>query len=354
MDNATKETMNILIIDDEKINIMILEELVQGLGYKTISYEDPLKAMTYLENNEPDIILVDYMMPQMDGIAFTKEAKKRYPDSIIVMITAAGDNTSLKHSALQAGVTDFLLKPIDVVEVQLRLTNLAELQYSRNLMKQYSGKLEKDVAKATEQIIEGYHEALGVISMAAEYKDPETSNHIHRVAHYSKMIAEQLDLSEEEQEIIFYASPLHDIGKIAIADTILLKKGKLTDKEFDTMKRHSISGYSMLKKAKNPYLKAGAQIALTHHEKYNGKGYPYGLSGEDIPIYGRITAIADVFDALTSSRPYKEPWSFEKAFSLIEEEKGQHFDPVIVDIFVQNIEKVRDIFNKFNATEDVK
>jgi len=352
MADESEKKMNVLIVDDESINIMILEELAHRLGHQTVSYNNPLEALTYLQNNEPDIILLDYMMPQMDGVVFTKKTKERYPDSIIVMITAAGNNNVLKHSALEAGATDFLLKPIDVVEVQLRLGNLAELQYSRNLMKQYNVKLEKEVEKATQQIMEGYHEALIVISNAAEYKDPETSNHIHRVAHYTKMIAEKLGFSEEEQEIIFYASPLHDIGKIAIADSILLKEGKLTDEEFDIMKTHSMSGFEMLKEAKNPYLKAGAQIALSHHEKYNGKGYPHGLVGADIPIFSRITAVADVFDALTSSRPYKEAWPFEKALAFIEEEKGQHFDPQIADIFIQNVDKIRKIFDRFNEAEE--
>lgn len=347
MGDVTEKKMDILIVDDEMINIMILEELSQGLGHTTIAYTHPLQAIDYLENNEPDIVLVDYMMPEMDGISFTKEAKKRYPDCIVVMITAAG-NTELKHLALEAGVTDFLLKPIDVVEVQLRLTNLAELQHSRNLMKDYSKQLEKDVEVATQKIIQGYHEALSVLSNVAEYKDPETSNHIHRVAHYSKMLAEKIGLDEKEQKIIFYASPLHDVGKIAIPDAILLKPEKLTPEEFDIMKTHTISGYNMLKDAKNPYLQAGAQIALSHHEKYNGRGYPNGLSKEEIPLYGRITAIADVFDALTSSRPYKEAWPFERAVALIEEGKGEHFDPVIADVFIQNIDRVQAIFNEFH------
>ena len=344
MDNR----LNVMIVDDEELNIMILEELVSSQNHKVTAFENPLDALDYVKSNEPDIVLIDYMMPEMDGIELTKHIKVQYPDMIVVMITAAGEQKDLKIQALEAGVTDFLLKPIETIEVQLRLRNLAELRYSKKIMKKYNKNLEEDVRKATEQILEGYHEALQIISNAAEYRDPETSNHINRVAHYSKLIGEKLGLSSEEQEIIFYASPLHDVGKIAIPDAILLKPGKLTDEEFDIMRTHSLSGFEILKDAKNPYLKAGAEIALSHHERYDGNGYPNKVRGEDIHLYSRVTAVADVFDALTSSRPYKEAWPFEKAIQLIESEKGGHFDPVIVSLFVENIDQIQEIFNHFN------
>lgn len=344
-------TMDFLIIDDEMINVIILEELIRELGHTPISYTDPLAALQYIEHNEVDVIIIDYMMPDLDGISLSKKIKAIYPDAVIVMITALGDNIQVKHTALEVGITDFLVKPIDVIEVQLRLKNLAELRYSRNLLKQYNEKLEEDIQKATEQIIKGYHESLLVVSNTAEYRDPETSNHINRVAYYSKLIAEKLNFNEKDQEIIFYASPLHDIGKVAIADDILLKPDKLTDEEFDIMKTHSICGFNILKEASNPYLKVGAQIALSHHEKFNGKGYPYGLSGEEISIYGRITAVADVFDALTSRRSYKRAWPLEEALSYIENEKGEHFDPKIVDIFIENFAQVKEIFYRFNDSE---
>jgi response regulator RpfG family c-di-GMP phosphodiesterase len=194
------------------------------------------------------------------------------------------------------------------------------------------------------------HEALQVLSKTAEYKDPETGSHISRVAHYSKLMAKGYGLDEDEQELIFYASPLHDIGKVGINDNVLLKPGKLTPEEFEIMKGHSQIGYEILKSSENPYLRAGAIIAHTHHEKFDGSGYPRGIKGDDIHIYGRITAIADVFDALTSERPYKKAWSFNDAAALIKNESGLHFDPELVTIFIDHIDTVREIYRTFSET----
>lgn len=340
--------LDVLILDDELINILILEEIVQELGHNPITFESPIKALEYLSSNEPDIMLVDYMMPQMDGITFVTQAKQIYPETIAVMITAAGDKAELKHRALKAGMSDFLLKPIDVIEVQLRITNLGELRHSRNLMRAYNQTLEEDIRKATATIQDGYHETLQILSKVAEYKDPETSNHIKRVAHYCRILGKNMGLSEEEQEIIFYAAPLHDVGKVSIRDSILLKPGKLSEEEFSEMKRHSLKGFEMLEGVKNPFLKAGAEIALSHHERYDGKGYPNGTQGEDIALYGRITSVADVFDALTSKRPYKEPWSIERACNLLKEESGKQFDPAVINAFFDCMDEILEVYNQFS------
>jgi len=341
------KTLDILIVDDEMINVLILEEIVLELGHNAVTFESPLKALEYLTDHEPDIMLVDYMMPQMDGITFVTKSRELYPETIAVMITAAGDNTELKHRALKSGMTDFLLKPIDVIEVQLRINNLGELRHSRNLMKAYNNTLEEDIRRATATIRDGYHETLQVLSKVAEYKDPDTSNHVKRVAHFCRIIGKQMGLNQEEQEILFYAAPLHDVGKVSIKDSILLKPGKLTEDEFEEMKHHASKGFTMLEGVKNPYLKAGAEIALSHHERYDGKGYPHGIVGEDIPLYGRITSVADVFDALTSKRPYKEPWSIEKACNLLREESGKQFDPAVVEAFFMAMDEVIQIHKQF-------
>jgi response regulator RpfG family c-di-GMP phosphodiesterase len=195
------------------------------------------------------------------------------------------------------------------------------------------------------------YETLNVLGKAAEYKDPETGAHIIRVGYYARMLAKLLNEDELSQDLIFYAAPLHDIGKIGVPDSILLKPGPLTPMEFETMKDHTRIGYEILRHAQSPYLHAGATIALTHHERYNGTGYPSSLAGENIPLYGRIVCLIDVFDALTSKRPYKEAWPLERAIDLLITERNVHFDPKIVDLFVASRSEVERIFNQYQEQE---
>lgn len=339
--------LKIVLVDDDMVNIILLEELVELGGFaNSISFTEPLKALEYIKDNECDILIVDYNMPKMDGIELIGKAKEIDQDIVSIMITA-NTTSSTMIKALEAGVTDFLTKPISTVVFSLRLKNIAQLKASFKITADFNKTLEKRVAKATKALRESEYETLEVLSKAAEYKDPETASHIARVSYYAKLIAQKIGLSQEEQDILFYAAPLHDVGKIGIDDAILLKPGKLTDEEFDEMKKHSAIGASILENKNNKFLKAGELIASTHHEKYNGKGYPQRLKGEDIPLYGRIVAIADVFDALTSIRPYKKAWEFEDAKNLLIDEKGEHFDPVLVDAFIDSIDEVRVIFDRF-------
>lgn len=339
--------LNIIAVDDQEFNLLVLEEMSKQIGFEIKSFLDPLEAYDYLKNNSVDLMLCDYMMPGMDGVELIGKAKQLQPDLISVMLTAVSDNASLKVQALEVGATDFLTKPLNIAELQAKLKNLSALKTSQNVLKDFNSELQRQVEIATKVLIEREEETLRVLSATAEYRDPETGSHIARVAHYSKMLARLYGLSAEEQNIIFYASPLHDIGKVGISDAILLKPGKLTEEEFNTMKTHSMIGYDILKDAKNVYLEAGAIIARTHHEKFDGSGYPSGSKGEDIHVYGRITALADVFDALTSVRPYKEAWSFERAMDLLQSNAGSHFDPKLVEMFVANIDEVRQIYQTF-------
>ena len=342
-----QHNLNIVIVDDEMVNLLLLEDIVKNDGYKYVcTFSAATDALEYMQNNSVDVLVTDFNMPKMDGIKLLEEAKALYPDLVSIMITANHDN-EMMHKALKAGVTDFLTKPISPIIFKLRLYNILELKNSLNLTQHFNERLSTKVEEATKALKKSEYEALEVLSKAAEYKDPETASHIARVSHYSRLLAQACGLSEEEQNIIYYAAPLHDIGKIGINDAILLKPGKLTEDEFEKMQKHSAIGANILEGKENTFLKAGETIALTHHEKYNGKGYPNGLSGEEIPLYGRIVAIADVFDALTSKRAYKEAWSFEKALNLLIEEKGQHFDSQLVDYFVANIEEVKEIYRTF-------
>jgi putative two-component system response regulator len=233
---------------------------------------------------------------------------------------------------------------LNPTEFKARLINLANLRRSQLLLKDKALLLEDEVRKAVRLIQEREYEALYVIGRASDYKDPETGLHINRVATYSTLILQEMGSKLSELEIMFNAAPLHDIGKIGIPDNILLKPGRYEPEEFEIMKRHPEIGYEMLKTANSPYLRSGAEISLTHHEKYDGSGYPRGLKGEDIPISGRILAVADVFDALTTKRPYKEAWSIEEAMELMCKEKGKHFDPQMVDIFDSKLNEVRTIY----------
>jgi putative two-component system response regulator len=340
--------MTVISVDDNTINLLLIEALAKELGIEVKSFLGAKEALKYMQAHKYDIILTDYMMPEMHGIEFIKEIRAINPDIPIVMITAISDDNLLKLEALEAGATEFLNKPLSPTEFQARLMNLIKLRKAQLMLQDKALFLEEEVRKAVKLVEDREHEALYVLGRASEYKDLETAQHINRVASYSLLIVKAMGGNEYEQKLIKYSAPLHDVGKIGIPDHILTKPGIYTADEFEIMKRHPLIGYEMLKEGKSPYLKSGAEIALTHHEKYNGTGYPYGLKGENIPLHGRILAIADVFDALTSNRPYKEAWPFEKAIDLLMREKGEHFDPKLVDIFVANVEKVREIYNSMS------
>ncbi|MGA1933739.1 HD domain-containing phosphohydrolase [Arcobacter sp. YIC-464] len=340
------EEMKIISIDDNENNLFLIEAFCNDMGLNVKSFSQPLDALLYVLNNKVDMILIDYMMPQLNGLEFIKEFRKNNTKTPIIMITAANDQ-DVHNEAFQAGANDFLNKPVNSTLFKARVLNLLNLYKNTLLIEDKAKLLEEEVATATKELIEREHETLNILGKTAEYKDPETASHVARVAHYSKMLAREYGLNEKEQDIIYFASPFHDLGKVGIEDNILLKPGRLDKEEFEVMKTHASIGYEILKNSKSEYLQAGAIIAITHHEKYDGSGYPKALQGEQIHIYGRIVAIVDVFDALTSHRPYKKAWTFEEALNLLVEEKGKHFDPNIVDLFIKNIEEVKTIYNSF-------
>ncbi len=338
-------------VDDNEQNLLLLEVYAEQIGLKVKNFLYPLEALSYITSNDVDIVFVDYMMPKLNGIELIKKFRETNKSTPIIMVTAAGDDNSLKLSALDSGATDFLNKPLDLSEFTSRTKNLLELRQAQIVLKDRAKQLENEVKKATSDLIDREHESLIVLGKTAEWKDPETASHVARVAHYSKLLAEKYGLNEEFQNVIFYAAPFHDIGKVGIADKIMLKPAKLTDEEFDIMKTHAKIGHDILKNRKSKYLQMGAEIALCHHEKYNGKGYPRGLKADEIPISGRIVAIADVFDALVSVRPYKKAWTFEDAKELLKEQSGEHFDPKLTTIFLENIDQIKKIYYKFQESE---
>jgi two-component system, response regulator RpfG len=339
--------MKILSIDDNKNSLLLIEDFTESLSLNVDSFEDPQKALAASASTEYDLVIVDYMMPELNGLDFIKGFRKNHRDIPIIMLTAVEDDMSLQIEALRLGANDFLTKPVNSAAFQARVQNILKLRKAQSLLKDKTLLLEDEVQKATESLKESEHETLQLLGKSAEYKDSETSAHTIRVAHYCRVLARLVGLNEKVQDVIFHASPLHDLGKVGIADKILLKPGKLDADEFDIMKTHARIGYDILKYSKSGYLKAGAVISYSHHEKFDGSGYPLGLSGDRIPILGRIVAVADVFDALTSVRPYKKAWSIEDACEFLIEEKGKHFDPTLIDLFMENLDEIKSIKNKF-------
>ncbi len=336
-----------LSIDDEKLNLMLIEAMAAEMGISVVSHSDPREAINAFKKKGFDIVFVDYMMPMMDGLEVIRQIRKIADDIPIIMITAVANDSALKLNAIETGATEFLNKPLNIAEFKARCGNLLKLREAQLLLKDRAKLLEEEVRKATEKIKAREHETLEVLGRVAEYKDLETGNHIARVAHYSQLIAEKAGETKDTQEIIFNAAPLHDIGKIGITDLILNKPAGLDMDETIAMRKHPEIGYMMLKDAESPILKAGAIISLTHHERFDGTGYPNGLRGEEIHLFGRIVTIADVFDALSSKRPYKEPWPLEKIFDYMAEGSGKHFDPRLVSLFLDCRSEVIAIKEKF-------
>jgi len=339
--------MKVVIIDDAQLNVTLLQHLVRKLtDCESHCFTDPIAGLDWCLENEPDLLIVDYMMPQLSGTELTQRFRIRYPDIPVLMVTA-NHETELRHQALQTGVTDFLNKPLDNTEFLARARNMLALRKSNKSLSDRAAWLADEVRKATAQIVEREQETIFCLARAAEYRDPETGAHIQRMAHYSKHIARVLKLSVEQQDLLLESAPMHDIGKVGTPDLILLKPGKLTEAEFSIMKQHAVIGYEVLNASNSPLLKVAAEIAHTHHEKFDGNGYPRGLSGNDIPLFGRIVAVADVFDALTSERPYKKAWSFEQAIQLLRDGAGKHFDPACVEAFLTDFDEVISIKEKF-------
>ena len=340
---------HVLIVDDAEINLVLFEALVKRLGNsQSIKFSSSPKGVLWAQNNAFDLAIVDYMMPELDGIEFIRQLRQTpgKEDVPILMITA-NDQKQIRYRALDAGASDFLTKPVDKIEFMARAGNLLQLGDSRKKLANHAEWLAEEVRKATHEIVQRERETVIRLSKAAEYRDPETGAHILRMAHYSELIAMGMGLPKADQELLLEAAPMHDIGKVGIPDAILLKPGRLTPDEFEVMKQHAMFGHDILKGSSSKVLQAGAEIALAHHEKLDGSGYPRGLVGQDIPIFSRIVAVADVFDALTSERPYKKAWSLDRAAEHIRNSSGTHFDPVCVNTFFEQWDSVISIRKKF-------
>ncbi len=337
---------NILVVDDQQMNLDLVQDLLQAEGFRHIhTIKDPLQLNLLLNQLEIDLVLLDINMPILDGFAslalirqyFT--ADERPP---VIMLTAQNDQDN-RVKALKSGASDYVMKPFNRYELLKRIEIQLENWLMKKMLRQQNKRLEQKVWERTKALEDAHHEIIYRLGRAAEYRDNETGNHVKRVSYYSEKIALKAGLGKSKAHMIRIASPMHDVGKIGISDEIMLKPGKLSDEEYFEMQRHVEIGAEILEGHDSEVLRIAYEIALTHHEKYNGKGYPKGLVGDEIPVSGRIVAIADVFDALTSERPYKKAWSVEKAIHLIESEKGAHFDPYLVECFMSILPEILEI-----------
>jgi len=347
--DANERHQHVVIIDDQSTGRTILEQVVQNISPNITqsSFADPFEALEACRRQPPDLLITDYRMPALDGIEVIRRFR-RIPSCAhapIVVVTIVEDR-NIRYEALEAGATDFLNRPFDHYECQARCRNLLLLhQYQQEAMHRAEN-LEQQIASATRQIKRREHETLFCLAKAGEFRDEGTGNHIQRMAHYCVAVAEELGLPPQTLDLLEYASPMHDIGKIGIPDAILLKPGRLTPEELEVMKKHTTIGHDILAKSSSPYLQMAASIALCHHERWDGAGYPHGLSGEEIPVESRIVAIADTFDALTTVRPYKEAWPLERSFNYIRKNAGRQFDPTCVEAFFNASERIGSIYQE--------
>jgi putative two-component system response regulator len=324
----------ILLVDDTKTNLDLLIQTLRD-DHKLAAALDGKKAIEYAKNNPLDLILLDIMMPEMDGFEVCRRLKEDPTTSTIpIIFITALDASKDKTRGFEIGAVDYITKPFDILEVKARVRTHLNLKLAQEALRNQNVVLEERVLERTKQIADTQNEILERLGLAAELRDCETGQHIKRMSEFCRLMSKAVKFSSEERNNFALASTMHDVGKIGIPDTILLKPGKLTEEEFTVIKKHPAIGARILSGSRSKLLQASETISLTHHEKWDGTGYPGGLRGEEIPLIGRITCICDVFDALISERPYKKAWPVEKAIEEIRLGSGTHFDPALVDLLV--------------------
>lgn len=347
--NDHLKNANILVIDDEPVNVLVLKELFEIRGYKNITgMTDPVKAVALYKDTDFDAVLLDINMPVMNGFDVMDkflEINKNNPPPILVLTALHDDETRMR--ALTGAANDFITKPFKPAEVLSRVDNLLDLHCAKRTLQVLNRELELRVEERTKDFIQSQTEALRSLGLAAEFRDLDTANHTVRVGWYSRSLGKEIGISGHELDILFQAAPMHDIGKVGIPDNILLKEGKLTAEEWAVMQSHSEIGARILEHHTSPLMVAAKEIAYSHHEKWDGSGYPNNLSGENIPLNARIVIIADIFDALTIERPYKKAWPIEKAVEYIREETGKFFDPDLIKAFNEVLPEFLNIREQF-------
>jgi len=327
----------ILIVDDQETNIQLLDRILTGAGYSSIrSTIDPCAAVDLFLEFQPDLVLLDLQMPVLDGFGVLEQLMPLIPgDQYLPILMLTGDDrVEAKRRALSSGAKDFLAKPFAAVEVLLRIRNLLETRRLHVALLAQNGQLDAKVRERTRELEEAQIEIVERLAAAAEFRDDDTGRHTQRVGELAVRIAHAIGMPGGTLDVIRRAAPLHDVGKIGISDLVLLKPGGLTPEEFERMKTHTVIGAQILSGGNSELLRMSERIALAHHERWDGSGYPRGLAGDAIPIEARIVAIADVFDALTHDRPYRKAWTLDAVVAELRRERGRHFDPRLVDAFL--------------------
>ncbi len=358
MVETLSQTAKVMIVDDEPVNVKVVQKYLKLAGYQHfVTSTDPRPVMEMISQEMPDVILIDIMMPFVSGLQILQSLRddERLAHVPTIVLTAS-DNEQTKMEALELGAADFLSKPVNSAELIVRVRNALLVKTHHDHLKNYARDLERQVRRRTAELAASRLELIHCLARTADFRDNETGRHVVRVGRYAEIIAQGLGMDEQFVELIGHAAPLHDMGKVGIPDCVLLKPGKLVRDEFEIMQKHTVygerafepmsdeewqtfrshtfMGEMIMDVQSSPIITMAAKIALTHHEKWDGTGYPTGLKGSEIPLSGRITAIADVFDALSSKRPYKPAFELDRCFQIMEEGRGTHFDPKALDAFL--------------------
>jgi putative two-component system response regulator len=338
----------ILIVDDQEANLLLLEKILEGEGYgHTLTVADSRQVVDLCRGFRPDLLLLDLHMPYLDGFQVMEQLRDAQVDEFLPILVLTADCTrETKLRALRIGARDFLTKPFDHLEVMNRIRNMLEVRLLQQDLQAQNRILEEKVRERTVELADTRMEVIHRLSRAAEFRDQGTGLHLLRMSRFALCLAEAAGLDRAHCDLILAASPMHDIGKIGIPDRILFKPGRLDAEEWVVMRTHTTIGAELLAGHDSALMRAAAQIALTHHERWDGAGYPHGLKGEAIPIEGRIVALSDVFDALLSQRPYKQAWPQEDAVKAIDEDAGTAFEPRLVDCFHDALPEFEAIIQK--------
>lgn len=351
--DVVRERVRILIVDDEPANTEFLRHVLEPEGYgRLVECTDATAALDQFHDIDPDLVLLDLMMPKCDGYQFLKELRTRLsPGDFLPVLVVTGDTSAeAQRRALSLGARDFLTKPLSPADVRLRVRNLLQTRFLQARLREYNSLLEDRVVERTQELEAARLETLDRLARAAEYRDDDTGQHTQRVGRVAARLATVLGEPEEQVRLIRRAAPLHDIGKIGVPDSILLKPGRLTKEERATMQRHTRIGAEILSGSRFPLLQLAEEITLIHHEWWDGGGYPEGLMGEAIPLAGRIVAVADVFDSLTHERPYKDAWSVKEALNELQACSGSQFDPRVVEAMLRIAPEISALDESVQAT----